>query len=171
MGCMTNIGKCLSMDSCAISEQFRKQFSPHYINLTDLLVRESFSGALPECNKCILVIDVDKWEIERAGKERRNLRPTMDFVCLLTSKKFLLSDAKFNVETNKINSSFIHDVKAKYEHTKPLFYQYLPVHDTDVLLFQSRKTEVCRNRIRKLQNNKPGIEVMDVFEFYEKFII
>ena len=172
MGCMTNSGcKCISMDSLLLSNEFVRLFSSHYVSLADLLKREGFSGNIPPCEKCILVVDVDKWEIEQAGREHRNLRPTVDFVSLLTNKNFLLADAKFKVETNKINSSFLRDVKAKFEYTKPLFYQYMPVHEKIILLFQTKKVEQCRTRIRQLQSNKPGIDVMDIFEFYDKFVL
>lgn len=133
--------------------------------------REGFSGSLPECKKTILVIDVDSWEIEQARKERRSLRSTVDFVSLLTKKNFLLVDAKFNVETNKINSSFLRGVKAKIDYTKPLFYKFLPVHERMVLLFQTKKVEQCRNRIRQLQSNKSDIEVMDIFKFCNEFVL
>lgn len=172
MAYMTNSGcKCFSLDSCPISEEFDNLFSSHYISLAELMKREGFSGSLPECKKTILVIDVDSWEIEQARKERRSLRSTVDFVSLLTKKNFLLVDAKFNVETNKINSSFLRGVKAKIDYTKPLFYKYLPVHERMILLFQTKKVEQCRNRIRQLQSNKSDIEVMDIFKFYNEFVL
>lgn len=80
-------------------------------------------------------------------------------------------DAKFRVETNELNSSFIQDIKAKLVYTKPLFYTYLPIHANVILLFQTKKVEQCRNRIRRLMNNKSDIEVMDIAYFYEKYII
>lgn len=99
------------------------------------------------------------------------MRSTVDFVSLLTKKNFLLVDAKFNVETNKINSSFLRGVKAKIDYTKPLFYKYLPVHERMILLFQTKKVEQCRNRIRQLQSNKSDIEVMDIYKFYNEFVL
>ena len=115
--------------------------------------------------------DVDRWEIAQARRQHRCLNSTMDFVALLSNKKMLLVDAKFRVETNELNSSFIQDIKAKLVYTKPLFYTHLPIHEKVILLFQTKKVEQCRNRIRRLMNNKSDIEVMDIAYFYEKYII
>lgn len=83
----------------------------------------------------------------------------------------LLVDAKFRVETNELNSSFLQDIKAKLAYTKPLFYAHLPIHEKIILLFQTKKVEQCRNRIRRLMNNKSDIEVMDITDFYNKYIM
>ena len=161
---------CLSIDSHCFPEEFAKQFSSFYVLLEDLLVREGSPRKLPECGRNIKVIDVDKWEIEKARKERRCLHSTMDFASLLDNKKILLVDAKFRVETNELNSKFMQDVKAKLAYSKPLFYVYAPVHGDVILLFQTMKVEQCRNRIRRLMNNKSEFEVMDVFQFYRNYI-
>lgn len=125
---------------------------------------------IPECKRIILVVDIDQWEIEQARRQHRCLNSTMDFVALLSNKKMLLVDAKFRVETNELNSSFIQDIKAKLDYTKPLFYIHLPIHEKIILLFQTKKAEQCRNRIRRLMNNKSDIEVMDIVDFYVKYI-
>ena len=148
--------KCLSIDSYCFSEEFRKQFSPFYVSLTDLLIREGAPKKIPDCKRTILVIDV---------------KSTMDFVSLLSNKKRLLVDAKFRVETNELNSSFVQDIKAKLVYTKPLFYAHLPIHEKIILLFQTKKVEQCRNRIRRLMNNKSDIEVMDIADFYDKYVM
>ena len=163
--------KCLSIDSYCFSEEFRKQFSPFYVSLTDLLIREGAPKKIPDCKRTILVIDVDQWEIGHAKKQRRCLKSTMDFVSLLSNKKRLLVDAKFRVETNELNSSFVQDIKAKLVYTKPLFYAHLPIHEKIILLFQTKKVEQCRNRIRRLMNNKSDIEVMDIADFYDKYVM
>lgn len=173
MGSVNNLieCKCLSIDSHRFPQEFVKQFFSFYVGLTELLIREGASKKLPECEKTILVIDVDQWEIGQAKKQHRCLNSTMDFATLLSTKKILLVDAKFRVETNELNSAFIQDIKAKQVYTKPLFYPYLPVHEKVILLFQPKKVEQCRNRIRRLMNNKADIEAMDVFEFYNKYIV
>lgn len=162
--------KCVSVDSYCFPEEFIQSFSSSYVHLTELLIREGAPKKLPECKRCILVIDVDQWEIAQAKKVRRCLNSTMDFAALLSNNKILLVDAKFRVETNELNSSFIQDVKAKLAYSRPLFYTYLPIHEKIVLLFQPRKVEQCRNRIRRLMNNKSDIEVMDILDFYTKYI-
>ena len=163
--------KCLSIDSHCFPEEFVKQFFSSYISLTTLLIREGSPKKLPECGKTILVIDVDQWEIGQARKQHRCLNSTMDFATLLSTKKILLVDAKFRVETNELNSAFIQYIKAKQDYTKPLFYSYLPVHEEVILLFQTKKVEQCRNRIKRFMNNKSDIEVMDIFDFYNRYII
>lgn len=163
--------KCLSIDSYCFSEEFRKQFSAFYVSLTDLLIREGAPKKIPDCKRIILVIDVDQWEIKQAKRQHRCLNSTMDFVALLSNKKMLLVDAKFRVETNELNSSFLQDIKAKLAYTKPLFYAHLPIHEKIILLFQTKKVEQCRNRIRRLMNNKSDIEVMDITGFYNKYIM
>lgn len=162
--------KCLSIDSPCFSGEFVKRFSKSYVSLADLLVREGAPKKMAEHKKEILVIDVDQWEIGQAKKQRRCLKSTMDFAALLNTKKILLVDAKFRVKTNELNSSFIRDVKDKLEYTKPLFYPYLPIHEKTILLFLPMKVEQCRNRIRKLMNNRFEIEVMNVSDFYNKYI-
>ncbi|MEO5179881.1 hypothetical protein ABH207_11805, partial [Bacteroides ovatus] len=162
--------KCLSIDSYCFSEEFVKLFSAFYVSLDELLVREGAPKKIPECKRIILVVDIDQWEIEQARRQHRCLNSTMDFVALLSNKKMLLVDAKFRVETNELNSSFIQDIKAKLDYTKPLFYIHLPIHEKIILLFQTKKAEQCRNRIRRLMNNKSDIEVMDIVDFYVKYI-
>lgn len=51
----------------------------------------------------------------------------------------LLVDAKFRVETNELNSSFIQDIKAKLDYTKPLFYIHLPIHEKIIYCFKPRR--------------------------------
>lgn len=172
MGAMSEVKecKCLSIDSACFSEEFVKRFSKSYVGLNDLLIREGAPKKIAEYKREILVIDVDQWEIREAKKQHRYLKSTMDFAALLDTKKILLVDAKFRVETNELNSSFIRDVKDKLEYTKPLFYPYLPIHEKTILLFQPTKVEQCRNRIRKLMNNRFEIEVMNVSDFYNKYI-
>jgi len=99
--------KCLSIDSYCFSEEFVKLFSAFYVSLDELLVREGAPKKIPECKRIILVVDIDQWEIEQARRQHRCLNSTMDFVALLSNKKMLLVDAKFRVETNELNSSFI----------------------------------------------------------------
>ena len=156
--------KCLSIDSYCFSEEFVKLYSAFYVSLDELLIREGAPKKIPECKRTILVVDVDRWEIAQARRQHRCLNSTMDFVALLSNKKMLLVDAKFRVETNELNSSFIQDIKAKLVYTKP-------IHEKVILLFQTKKVEQCRNRIRRLMNNKSDIEVMDIAYFYEKYII
>lgn len=163
--------KCLSIDSYCFSEKFIKQFSAFYVSLSDLLIREGAPKKIPDCKGTILVIDVDQWEIEQAKQQRRCLNSTMDFVALLSNKRMLLVDAKFRVKTNELNSSFIQSIKAKLTYTKPLFYAHLPIHEKIILLFQTDKVEQCRNRIVRLMNNRSGIEVMNIADFYEKYIL
>lgn len=163
--------KCLSIDSYCFSEEFVKQFSAFYVSLSELLIREGAPKKMPTCERTILVIDVDQWEIEQAKRQHRCLNSTMDFVALLSNKRMLLADAKLRVETNELNSSFVQDVKAKLSYTKPLFYAHLPIHEKIILLFQTKKVEQCRNRIRRLMNNKSDIEVMDIADFYDKYVI
>ena len=153
--------KCLSIDSYCFSEEFVKLYSAFYVSLDELLIREGAPKKIPECKRTILVVDVDRWEIAQARRQHR----------CLNSTKMLLVDAKFRVETNELNSSFIQDIKAKLVYTKPLFYTHLPIHEKVILLFQTKKVEQCRNRIRRLMNNKSDIEVMDIAYFYEKYII
>ena len=104
--------KCLSIDSYCFSEEFVKLYSAFYVSLDELLIREGAPKKIPECKRTILVVDVDRWEIAQARRQHRCLNSTMDFVALLSNKKMLLVDAKFRVETNELNSSFIQDIKA-----------------------------------------------------------
>lgn len=163
--------KCVSIDSHCFPEEFVKQFLSSYISLNELLIREGAPKKMPECKRTIIVIDVDHWEIGQAKMQHRSRNSTMDLAALLNTKKILLVDAKFRVETNELNSSFIQDVKAKLAYTRPLFYTYLPVHEKIVLLFQPKKVEQCKSRIRRLMNNKSEIDAMDVFDFFEKYIV
>lgn len=163
--------KCLSIDSHCFPKEFVKSFSSFYIHLEELLLKEGSPKKLPVCKKTVLVIDIDQWERVKAKKECRSRNSTMDLAALLSNKKILLVDAKFRVETNELNSSFIQDIKAKMNYTKPLFYAYLPVHEKTILLFQTKKVEQCKSRIRRLMNNKSDIDVMDVFDFYNRYVV
>lgn len=146
-------------------------FSYALAGMTDLLIDEGAPKGICQFKCAVRVVNVDRWEIGQARRQRRDLNATMDMAALLKNEKILLVEAKFRVKTNELSSEFARNIKAKITYTKPLFYEYMSVCDTCVLLFQSDKLEQHRNRLKRLINNKPDIEVMDAPGFYDKYVL
>ena len=71
--------KCLSIDSYCFSEEFVKLFSAFYVSLDELLIREGAPKKIPDCKRAILVVDIDRWEIEQARRQHRCLNSTNGF--------------------------------------------------------------------------------------------
>jgi len=160
---------------CRASTQLHplsKAYPKHLQKINEILSNE---GAKSSSFKKEIALNLDGVEADKASKEKRARRKTVDLSFCITKEsksgqktkpQVVLTELKLNLKSKNNVNIKEKDIQSKASHSIDLLTREVQIHDKYLLVVKNILNRQAENRLKRKLSNNPKYKVLSIKEFH-----